>query len=75
MAKTTRNYWAYRIDKSNSKFLNQELQAGRLRQGWGYDKGQDSLRRSVQAEETERVCGRRSEWKRPDVHVVPSYRT
>lgn len=41
MAKTTRNYWAYRIDKSNSKFLNQELQAGRLRQGWGYDKGQD----------------------------------
>ena len=37
----TKNYWAYRIDKSNPDFFNQELQKGRLRQGWGYEEGQN----------------------------------
>jgi hypothetical protein len=36
-----RNYWCYRIDKSRSDFFWNELNQGRLRQGWGYDEGQD----------------------------------
>ncbi len=43
----TKNYWAYRIDKTNSDFFNKELQLGRLRQGWGYDEGQNLRNLSV----------------------------
>lgn len=37
----TRHYWGYRIDTNRIDFFTQELKAGRLRQGWGYDSGQD----------------------------------
>lgn len=43
----TKNYWAYRIDNSNTSFFNSELQEGRLRQGWGYDEGQNLRTLSV----------------------------
>lgn len=36
-----RNYWCYRIDTKNIEFLMNELNLGRLRQGWGYDEGQN----------------------------------
>lgn len=36
-----RNYWGYRICKASSPFFSKELDEGRLRQGWGYDLGQD----------------------------------
>lgn len=36
-----RHYWGYRINTEQIKFFRQELQEGRLRQGWGWDKNQD----------------------------------
>lgn len=38
---TNRNYWCYRIDTNRIKFFMDELNNGRLRQGWGWDKRQD----------------------------------
>ena len=38
------HYWGYRIDTSRREaieFFSEELKEGRLRQGWGYDPGQD----------------------------------
>jgi len=32
-----KNYYGYRIDIRNIKFFNNELEKGRLRQGWGYE--------------------------------------
>ena len=34
-------YWGFRVSKHHLKFLGEELAAGHLRQGWGYDAGQD----------------------------------
>ena len=34
-------YWAFRTDKGNQTLLFEELKAGRLRQGWGYDDSQN----------------------------------
>jgi hypothetical protein len=36
-----RNYWGYRIDTREISYFYQELLAGRLRQGWGWDERQD----------------------------------
>ena len=36
-----RNYWCYRIDTNKIKFFKKELHNGRLRQGWGWDEGQN----------------------------------
>ncbi len=36
-----KNYWCYRVDTSNIKYFTNELNEGRLRQGWGWDKAQD----------------------------------
>ena len=44
MAKTQereKHYWGYRIDVKNQDFFFKELEQGRLRQGWGYDKNQE----------------------------------
>jgi hypothetical protein len=35
-----KSYWGYRIDTKNIKFFNEELEKGRLRQGWGYEEWQ-----------------------------------
>jgi len=32
-----RSYYGYRIDLQNMEFFNNELEKGRLRQGWGYE--------------------------------------
>ncbi len=37
----SRNYWGYRVDKTRINFFRQELADGRLRQGWGWDEGQN----------------------------------
>ncbi|MDR1584090.1 MAG: hypothetical protein LBS55_12710 [Prevotellaceae bacterium] len=39
----TKNYWGYRINKNEIDFFAAELEAGRLRQGWGWDEEQDLL--------------------------------
>jgi len=36
-----KNYWCYRVDTSRIKFFTDELNEGRLRQGWGWDEAQD----------------------------------
>lgn len=36
-----KNYWCYRINTSETIFFRNELNEGRLRQGWGWDKRQD----------------------------------
>ena len=36
-----KRYWGYRIDVKNQDFFFKELEQGRLRQGWGYDKNQE----------------------------------
>lgn len=36
-----KNYWCYRINKEEIDFFWNELNEGRLRQGWGWLKGQD----------------------------------
>jgi hypothetical protein len=36
-----KNYWCYRVDTSKIKFFSNELNEGRLRQGWGWDEAQD----------------------------------
>ena len=36
-----KHYWGYRIDVKNQNFFFKELEQGRLRQGWGYDKNQE----------------------------------
>jgi len=36
-----KKYWCYRIDTSRIKFFTNELNEGRLRQGWGWDEAQD----------------------------------
>lgn len=43
-----RRHWAVRTDRYNKPLLYQELNAGRLRQGWGYEGSQDL--RLIQAE-------------------------
>jgi len=36
-----RNFWCYRVDTSKIKYFTDELNEGRLRQGWGWDEAQD----------------------------------
>lgn len=36
-----KNYWCYRVDTNQIKFLAAELNEGRLRQGWGWNNLQD----------------------------------
>ncbi len=36
-----KGYWCYRVDTSKIEFFTKELNEGRLRQGWGWDKAQD----------------------------------
>jgi hypothetical protein len=42
-----KSYYAFRIDKTKAEFFEKELQAGRLRQGWGFEEGQHLLRLKV----------------------------
>lgn len=35
------NYWGYRIDTRNRNYFWKEIENGRLRQGWGYEKTHD----------------------------------
>lgn len=36
-----KNYWCYRIDTNHLKFFWEQLNEGRLRQGWGWDEKQN----------------------------------
>lgn len=42
-----KNFWGYRIDTNNIDFFRNELEEKRLRQGWGYNEGQDLRKLTV----------------------------
>jgi hypothetical protein len=42
-----KNYYAFRTDRNHRDFMFSEIQAGRLRQGWGFDPGQNLLNWTV----------------------------
>ena len=41
------NYWGYRIDTGARKYFFDEINKGRLRQGWGYRPTQDLSKDNV----------------------------
>lgn len=66
----TKRYWGYRIDASAIDFFRKELEEGRLRQGWGYDEGQD-LRKMTVDEGASRNSRMKNEVKKGDILLVP----
>lgn len=66
----SRNYWGFRIDRDFSKELNEELCQGRLRQGWGYNQGQD-LRNFTYDEGAGRNYPMLNNVKKGDLLLVP----
>lgn len=75
-------YWASRIDDSKKDYVWSEVNAGRLRQGWGYSEDQD-LRvveetpwkeRSVEQRYTDRqrhMLGKKDGWQVGDIVLIP----
>ena len=67
---TDRNYWCYRIDTSKTKYFMDELNNGRLRQGWGWDKKQD-LRNFKMDEGAGRNRAMFNKVKKGDILLIP----
>ncbi len=44
---STKNYWAFRVDKNNLTYVKNEINEGRLRQGWGWDPRQNLANMSM----------------------------
>ena len=65
-----RNYWCYRIDTSQIKFFMEELNNGRLRQGWGWDNRQD-LREFKMDEGAGRNRSMFEKVKKNDILLIP----
>lgn len=65
-----KNYWCYRINNQETKFFNTELYEGRLRQGWGYDNGQD-LRNFTVDEGAGRNRSMFNNVKKNDIILIP----
>jgi hypothetical protein len=65
-----KNYWGFRIDTTYVKELNEELSMGRLRQGWGYNQGQD-LRNLTVDEGARRNLSMLRDVKKGDMLLVP----
>lgn len=63
------NYWGYRICTEEGSFFWEEIQAGRLRQGWGY-KPEHDLKNS-KADDGSRRNMRMLEVKKGDLLLVP----
>lgn len=65
-----RHYWGYRIDKNNIPFFESELRQGRLRQGWGYEEGQN-LRNMTYDGGAKRNLAILNKVKKGDILLVP----
>ena len=63
-------YWASRIDKKNINFFRDELDQGRLRQGWGWKEGQN-LRNMTFDGGASRNKRMFEEVKRDDMVLIP----
>lgn len=64
-----RHYWGYRINTDYAKFFWEELCNGRLRQGWGYDPGQDL--RNMTVDEGASRNRRMLDVKKGDILLIP----
>lgn len=69
-----KNYWCYRIDTSQTKFFMDELNNGRLRQGWGWDEGQNLTNVTVD-EGARRNLPMFSQVKKGDILLIPQLPT
>ena len=69
--KRERHYWLYRIDTSQIEYFKKQLDRGILRQGWGWDPGQDLRVREVD-EGAFRNIGIYERVKKGDILLVPS---
>lgn len=67
---TKKHYWGYRICNEASSFFYKELKEGRLRQGWGYNSGQD-LRSLTYDEGARKNLRMFEEVKKGDILLVP----
>jgi hypothetical protein len=65
-----KNYWCYRIDTNRIKFFMDELNNGRLRQGWGWDERQD-LRNFKMDEGAKRNRPMFKKVKKGDILLIP----
>lgn len=65
-----KNYWCFRVDTSKIKFFSNELNEGRLRQGWGWDEKQD-LRNFEMDEGAGRNRPMFNKVKKGDVLLIP----
>lgn len=65
-----RNYWCYRIDKNKITFFKHELEAGILRQGWGWDERQN-LRNLTIDEGARRNLPMFNKVKKGDILLIP----
>lgn len=59
------NCWFWNIDRDRQDFFNRELEEGRLRQGWGYQKNLDLRKIQRRREEGKSLTGQQeSAWSR-----------
>jgi hypothetical protein len=65
-----KSYWCYRVDTSKIEFFTSEIFEGRLRQGWGWDEGQD-LRNFSLDEGAGRNLPMFNKVKKGDILVIP----
>ena len=65
-----KSYWGYRIDTDNIDFFRDELEKNQLRQGWGYEKGQN-LRSLTIDEGARRNLSIFNKVKKGDILLVP----
>ena len=65
-----KTYWGYRICNESASLFNKELQEGRLRQGWGYDLGQD-LRNLTVDDGARKNLKMYKEVKKGDILLIP----
>lgn len=65
-----RNYWGFRVNTPVRKFIFNELTQGRLRQGWGFNLGQDLRNLSVD-EGARRNLRMFNQVKKDDILLIP----
>lgn len=66
----SKHYWGYRIDTNQINFFRKELEAGILRQGWGWHNKQD-LRNLKMDEGARRNLSIYKKVKKDDVLIIP----
>lgn len=66
-----KNYWGYRISTENIDYFQSQLSNGILRQGWGYNEGQDLRNNPLKFDEGANRNKRMLQVKKGDYLLVP----